>query len=632
MSHSPYERAIGKDSFRVLLLEPGKDNQQICCNLLACNSFDNVTYEAISYAWGDETSKATIRCNSANLHLTQDLELCLKALRSDSETRSLWIDQICINQDDLDEKSAQVSIMGAIYRSAARVVVWLGPASPYSDQTLAFITELCEAFLAYYQAHGDELIPFRDVNEVVRIEPTGFELPAQSDRRWMALSELLRRPWFSRYWIIQEVMVNDKVIVQCGDGQLDWFMLRRLSQVLQNYSALVMRLCSDGSISAGSGLLAALNIAEVMLRKSNHQTASTESSEIQHYRFSHYVHIFSRQSVKHGCDRIYSLLGIGNWPDVQDIKIDYRLSTSQIYMDFTVRAMKHDCNLDHLTFVEYPGETSLEGLPSWVPDWTNSPKSKPNGIKVKTCYFFRASGKQPVHEPFRVCGKELLVRARLIDFISNPRMEYPFQFGFDLALRAQGFDQSVLCKEEEAAFFGLVENTINACQPYSTRETTMAIMCRLLFWDSLSRPTYHGPSIEDYQKAFREYRDFARWMREIFEEFQESDDDETAIEAWLLLHPRPATDHCHAASFINELCVHLIGMAIVKTREGFMANVPAQAKTGDTIAVIHGCKTPLVLRRREPDGYILIGECYVQGIMYGEAMEMGFDEKEIALV
>ena len=74
------------------------------------------------------------------------------------------------------------------------------------------------------------------------------------------------------------------------------------------------------------------------------------------------------------------------------------------------------------------------------------------------------------------------------------------------------------------------------------------------------------------------------------------------------------------------------GNAIFKTREGYLANVTQQAKMGDTIAIVNGCRTPLILRRRDSDGYILIGDCYVHGIMYGEAMEMDFEETEIALV
>ena len=635
MSQSPYERAVDKDSFRILLLEPDKNNQPICCTLTPYNFFNNVTYEAISYAWGGELFKTTIRCNSTNLHITHDLELCLKALRSENEARSLWIDQICINQDDLEEKSAQVSVMGPIYRSAARVLVWLGPASPYSGQALSFVVELCEAFLAYYRYHGDEVHPFRSPNESIKIEPTDFELPAQSDPRWMALTELLNRPWFSRYWIIQEVMVNDEVIVQCGDGQIGWSILRRLNECLSRSPALLSRLCSPDIIPAGPGLLAALNVAEVVVKRSNDPKASTESPSLPGSNCLHsislLIQVFSVQSVKHGCDRVYSLLGIANWPIVQHIKIDYRLSTSQVYMDFTVKSMEYDGNLDHLNYVEYSEETALEGLPSWVPDWTNAPKSKPKGIKHMYYHHFRASGPQPIHIPFRVSGKKLLVRARLIDVISSPRMNYPTDVVLNLAHLDPDFDQAISCKEQELEFYERVESTINACQPYSTGETTMTVMCRLLTRDWLWRPQYNGPTIGDYQDFFRETREYTRWLRKLFHKPQEYGN-RMPIDEWCLLHPEPSTKHIDMVSFTKVLPSQVCGNAIVKTRAGYMANVPEQAKTGDVLAIVNGCKTPFVLRQQGPAEYILIGDCYVHGIMYGEAMEMGSEEKEIALV
>ena len=633
MDHSPYQKPIGKDSFRVLLLEPGQHKlQPIRCSLLKCDFSSNTTYEAISYAWGDENSKKTICCNGTNMNVTEDLDLCLKALRSDSETRCLWIDQICINQNDLDEKSAQVSIMGAIYRSAARVVVWLGPASPHSGEALSFIIELYQAFSAYYQHHGGEVSPFHGNDEVVKLEPTGFDLPAQDDPRWMALSEVLDRKWFSRYWIVQEVMANDTVVVKCGDDQLDWSFLRGLSWVFQQYSALIMRLEHNDRSPAGPGLLAALRTAEIW--RSSRQTASTEASEFSDTNslssFSTLLQMFSRQSVKLDCDRIYSLLGIANSLVVQNINVDYRLSTSQVYMDLAVKSMTHDRNLDYLNSVEYSEDTTLEGLPSWVPDWTNAPKAKSKGIKFMDYQLFRASGKQPIYEPFQVSGKKLLVRARLIDVIGSQRMNYRMGM-VDIAGKDLSFDQLISYKEEEVHFYDLVENAIEACQPYSTRETTMTIMCRLLLRDSLWSPLYDGPPIEDFQKAFREQREHTRYMRKFFQKLERWGNS-MAMKGWMLLHPAPTTNHCDMVSFIKVVPLQLCGNAIIKTRGGLMANVPQQAKTGDTLAIVNGCKTPLVLRQREPDGYVLIGDCYVHGIMYGEALEMGFDETEIALI
>ena len=74
-----------------------------------------------------------ISYDQGQLSITKDLPQALRHLRRQKFSRTLWIDQICINQINLDERSAQVTIMGEIYRHANRVVVWLGPAKDDSD-------------------------------------------------------------------------------------------------------------------------------------------------------------------------------------------------------------------------------------------------------------------------------------------------------------------------------------------------------------------------------------------------------------------------------------------------------------------------------------------------------------------
>ena len=272
--------------------------------------------------------------------------------------------------------------------------------------------------------------------------------------------------------------------------------------------------------------------------RSNRQRASTDCSGLcdpsSLSSFNHLLHLFSLQSVKLDCDRIYSLLGIAHSLVVEHINVDYRISTSQVYMDLAVKSMKHDCNLDYLNSVEYSEDTTLEGLPSWVPNWTNAPKVKPKGIKWMDHRLFRASGPQPIHEPFRISGKKLLVKARLIDVIGSQRMNVPNRgadiSGWDVDLDSRLF--------EEAAFYGLIENAIDACQPYRTRETTMTIMCRLLSRDGLRRPFYDGPTIEDFQKAFRDLREHARYRRELLQKSQELGRS-MAMRIWELSHPDP---------------------------------------------------------------------------------------------
>lgn len=140
-------------------------------------------YEALSYVWGSEEDKQPIyihssdgngdNCSAGNfrcLRVTTNLHAALSHIRDRLMDRVLWIDAICINQQDNEEKGQQVQSMAKIYASANRVIVWLGEAADGTDG----------AFEALCQAATKE-----------SIDPSAYQtIPA-----------LLERPWFQRIWV-----------------------------------------------------------------------------------------------------------------------------------------------------------------------------------------------------------------------------------------------------------------------------------------------------------------------------------------------------------------------------------------------------------------------------------------------
>src|SRR5438105_11370977 len=96
---------------------------------------DNVptTYHALSYAWGDQLSTETIECDGRELKVTRHLLEGLKSIHVITGISAIWVDAICINQEDDNEKASQVAKMHRIYREATSVVVWLGSSNDDSD-------------------------------------------------------------------------------------------------------------------------------------------------------------------------------------------------------------------------------------------------------------------------------------------------------------------------------------------------------------------------------------------------------------------------------------------------------------------------------------------------------------------
>jgi len=153
---------------------------------------DLVNYDALSYTWGSEENSKEIICDGEPLRVTNNLLNALLALRHPGhEHRYLWIDAVCIDQQNNEEKAVQVRNMLLIYKKAARVVAWLGRAHKNTADLLSLAT----------------------------CPDTALTL----DELYAAIEDLYRRPWFRRIWIQQEIFAARTLIFQWGPHQFLWF-------------------------------------------------------------------------------------------------------------------------------------------------------------------------------------------------------------------------------------------------------------------------------------------------------------------------------------------------------------------------------------------------------------------------
>lgn len=152
--------------------------------------------EALSYVWGDTNVSEDIFLDDQAISITLNLHSALVHLRDASDTRTLWVDALCIDQFQHSERNQQVTIMGDIYKYARQVVVWLGESA--DDSNLVF---------EYIQDGANNTFPN---------SPTP---PAAHRQAWKVL---VRRPWFFRTWVIQEVTLSRKAIIMCGEDSAPW--------------------------------------------------------------------------------------------------------------------------------------------------------------------------------------------------------------------------------------------------------------------------------------------------------------------------------------------------------------------------------------------------------------------------
>ncbi|PMD47938.1 HET-domain-containing protein [Hyaloscypha variabilis F] len=196
-----YERLLEHDSIRLLVLEPSVEHSAtIQCSLIhttldACKNDIIDHYTALSYVWGDPETSESILVAEKVFNITKNLFHALQDLRDNDRRRRLWIDAICIDQSNLFERNGQVSMMGSIYTQAQHTVIYLGRST--------FGTELNF--------------------EVFSTNTTAVQNPIQRSSGIRSVAEeILSRPWFTRVWIFQELVLSQDPWIQCGRSRMQW--------------------------------------------------------------------------------------------------------------------------------------------------------------------------------------------------------------------------------------------------------------------------------------------------------------------------------------------------------------------------------------------------------------------------
>jgi hypothetical protein len=204
-------------TFRLLRLCKGS-GLDIECELFQASfvSDDIIPYEALSYAWGGTEMSATVYIDGHTLAVTENLYLALRYLRSPKADRYLWVDAICINQGNYQERGHQVKQMGSIYSQADQVLFWLGSPTDDTDALMDSLKQLEEESAGLACKHW----ALNDQRWAELWSSLQLGLARQhwnlASRQRSGLSTLLDRPWFNRVWILQEVANAKRALVCSG--------------------------------------------------------------------------------------------------------------------------------------------------------------------------------------------------------------------------------------------------------------------------------------------------------------------------------------------------------------------------------------------------------------------------------
>jgi hypothetical protein len=592
--------ALPDRTIRLLMISPCLDpKKQIECYLHPFQLQAAPPYEALSYTWGDPIPKVEIICDNRPVAIGLNLSDALTRLRLPTATRIVWVDALCIDQNDNNEKSSQVPLMGTIFHQATRVVVWLGQGNPHqigeAKQIVNIITKACRQ---YDRDHDLELDGFsRDKKIKVPLE--AFTLSAIE-----GLRALFKRPWFTRVWCVQEICLAQDAIVYWGEHEIEWseigvtadWMIGRQIRVLLDNNKIPS---SASNISA------------------RHAALMFGSNPKQ--RLSELLGRYRDWKATNPRDKVYGLLSLVKVEaEAEALQVDYNKSVAQVYADTTVAAIRVHMLLNNLAYVAH--EENYDGVDemvSWAPDWEhNNWYMSQLGPREEICPW-SAGGGQPVKnvDEHHIGPQQLRLSGIFYDTVTNVSVNNPIDLPEDTDEDTNEYTHEYNNEDPDQVpdigghwkkhIFTLETFLAKTEKPRENR-----------FWHTLARTLTAGEhgdanyiSSTKYDSQHIHYLGFISLMRQLLTE--------SADHSFELASVPPGHD---SSIYVSEASCYCGHRRLFRTRNDSIGLGPACMRPDDIVVVLYGGNTPYVLRPRG-DKYLFMGQAYVDEIMHGELFQ-----------
>ncbi|KKY34719.1 putative heterokaryon incompatibility [Diaporthe ampelina] len=625
-SDSVYEPLPNNHSIRVLIVEPESAGPDLQTRLEVVDLDKEMAYEAMSYTWGDPKDQVPLQVRSQTVMIPGNLENALKRLRHADRRRYVWADAVCINQADLSERGQQVSIMRRIYSKARRVLVWLG-----QDKTnyakLAFTT-ICDIVRSWRPA--DNPHKFSSYKEAFEPQKQGLSIDEDG---WTSLQAMFQAEYFTRFWVIQELVLGQNATVVWGSHSISWglvgisaaWLLTRgwatkpdwpISAAYNAFLIYVLPLARRSAISSFSKLDLSAVLATTM--------GKFKSTDPR--------------------DRIFALLGMpfsGNDPETEQlVSPDYTANVKSVYLSATKRMLSHDANLRLLSAVQHGPEVDRTS-PSWVPKWDQPLFAEPLALRQEHGYYanagelftpddddtFGADGESlaltglkvtavtDVTEPFtagKISFSSLADEHRdamlvILSYLNDPDRQVRSSWSATLEkFTVPGYSNPEKQARALASGGGFrMAATTGMPGKYGMRESTEILDGEKMGVDNLGEFLLY-------------WRERCTWDVEALRHDDFKD-------FWAAVEGEGATYATERA-----LCSMnaFLGRRVFRCEDGKLGLGPAAMRPGDVVVVLFGGIVPYVLRPLEGAGgggdgqnWAFVGECIVPTIMQGQAVE-----------
>jgi hypothetical protein len=562
--------ALPNDSIRLLTFSSTAAGDLICTmkNVVFANC---PRFYALSYSWGSDASCVSISCNGFSINIRASLHDAIHTLLNLPLNPELpiWIDAICINQEDDEEKAVQVSRMGDIYRTAHQVLAWLGPSGKDSDLAMHSLETLSKA-----------LPPIFTPPQFSQLE--ALCLPKRNSPVWSALGHLFRRTWFGRLWTFQEAVLASDLLIICGRKTISSKILFTVTKELKRLSLNVLCVQNQPPMEIHEDGFYALEVVNFVKRALNEEKALDFPDLLD----------FARAKVcSDPRDRVFAMLGMAGKGFQDRIQIAYSKESAKDAIQTYIHCAKACIEEGMPMILELVGRRQrIPDLPSWCPN-----------LDV---YTEKAYGQmfRPWH------------RAGISDDLMPNDLFHARTTTRDNNLDISGFRMDTVseCIEPEypGHLFEHIQQPVSWARKYIIWEAQCLALAQRTRLEVL--PVEHALTLVGHTRQRLPHVGEKDLLQAYLDSLVIAKN--FALNRDSIPYPEERVDlFTHTYKDITGTCAH---RRYFSTENGRLGVGPLDIKKGDTVCVLYGTRPVYILRETEVTGeWLLIGGAYVYGLM-----------------
>lgn len=549
-----------------------------------------VCYTALSYCWGPPIFDKIITIDGQDKRVTSTLFDALMYLRHEKHSGLLWIDQLCIDQDSIADKEAQIMLMDKIYSRAHNTAIWLGP-EQYKGAT--------KALEGMY-----EVLRYRNQDDLLEDEVQDFLYPPMADDEHALhnLRNMLAQPWFQRTWVIQEACLSRQPFLMTGHATTTWEDFTTWCRIVAD---VLKSSAGDTPHQDHARWIEGLNAAAQLDRLRN-------DAELGLQLLGMLVDTRYAQ-VSKPLDKVFGILGLCR----SRISVDYSKEPVALWNEVAVEIVQDSisnkpgqignlaslelfhllCCMDH--------EPGHDGLASWAVDWSIPRLSTSLGYDAVHRALYNAGGPMNHSSRVQLDAATMVLQISggvfdevqlLSDVFDTAELSADNCLTANDSLRlAIAFANTCSQQPSETAFLNFCETLVTGRDGvgqvrYPHRFTEiLSVLC--------DATTGHHPSFTGQTYTLRQRKGY-----------------------FTTANLKTRTAGRAFQSLRRGFKAALLHRRLAWTKDGRLCLVPRYTCAGDVLCIFLCSVMPFVLRRRQDGDYALVGECYVHDVMLGQLL------------